>query len=104
VIVIAFAVVRVAQGRYDWVTAAGWCTVALLASLSWLMPWYVIWILPLAAVVASVRLRAAALVFTVFLVLTFMPLTGTVLQSMGVNALASPVGHAAAVFDEHLAS
>ena len=28
---------------------AGWATVALIASLAWVMPWYVIWLLPLAA-------------------------------------------------------
>ena len=99
---IGFASVRVIQGRYDWLTAAGWCTVALLASLSWLMPWYVIWVLPLAAVVVSVRLRATVLALTVFLVLTFMPLTGNVLSSIGVNALGSPVGHAAAAFGQRL--
>jgi hypothetical protein len=96
---VAFAVVRVAQGRYDWLTAAGWCTVGLLASLSWLMPWYVIWLLPLAAVVASDRLRTVSLVLTVFLVMTFMPLTGTVLSELHVNPMSSPVGHASTVFE-----
>ena len=101
---VGFAIVRVVQGRVDWLTAAGWCTVALLASLAWLMPWYVIWVLPLAAVVVSVRLRATVLALTVFLVLTFMPLTGTVLSGLGVNAMGSPVGQAAARFDQRLAS
>jgi hypothetical protein len=104
VVAVGFAIVRVVQGRIDWLTAAGWCTIALLASLAWLMPWYVIWVLPLAAVVASVRLRAAVLVLTLFLVLTFMPLTGTVLSGVGVNAMGSPVGHAAAAFDQRLES
>jgi hypothetical protein len=101
---IVFAVVRVLQRRYDWLTAAGWCTVALLASMSWLMPWYVIWVLPLAAVAASGRLRAVTLALTVFLVLTFMPLTGTVLSNLGVNPMGSPVGHVATRFDRRLES
>ena len=42
------------------------------------MPWYVIWVLPLAALGSSVRLRRAALALTVFLVLTFLPSSGKV--------------------------
>ncbi len=34
----------------DWVRATGWATFGLLVASSWLMPWYVIWALPLAAV------------------------------------------------------
>ena len=41
---------------------AGWSTLALIASLAWLVPWYVIWLLPLAALGTSVKLRRAALV------------------------------------------
>jgi hypothetical protein len=101
---VAFAARRVFQERLDWLTAAGWCTIALLASLSWLMPWYVIWVLPLAAVVASDRLRKAALVLTVFLVFTFLPLTGTVLSKLNVNAMSSSVGQKSTVLEKHLSS
>ncbi len=37
---------------------AGWASVALLVTLSWVLPWYVLWVLPLAALSASRRLRA----------------------------------------------
>ena len=43
-------------------TAAGWASAALLVTLSWVLPWYVLWVLPLAALSSSRRLRAAALV------------------------------------------
>ena len=33
----------------DWISDAGWSTLALVAALAWLVPWYVIWVLPLAA-------------------------------------------------------
>src|SRR6476659_10543378 len=33
----------------DWVRASGWAAFGLLVSSAWLMPWYVIWALPLAA-------------------------------------------------------
>ena len=44
----AWLLVRVARG-HDWVDAAGWGTLALLLSTAWLMPYYVVWLLPLAA-------------------------------------------------------
>jgi hypothetical protein len=34
----------------DWLRAAGWAALGLLLATSWLLPWYLIWPLPLAAV------------------------------------------------------
>jgi alpha-1,6-mannosyltransferase len=34
----------------DWVRAAGWATLGLLLATSWILPWYLVWVLPLAAV------------------------------------------------------
>jgi len=48
----------------DWVTAAGWATLALLVSSAWLLPWYGAWLMPLAALSDSPWLRRAALAFT----------------------------------------
>ncbi len=31
------------------IVASGWASVALLVTLSWVLPWYVLWVLPLAA-------------------------------------------------------
>jgi hypothetical protein len=67
------AVALLVRRRGDWIANAGWATVALIASLAWVMPWYVIWLLPLAALSSSVRLRRAALALSVFLVLVFLP-------------------------------
>jgi alpha-1,6-mannosyltransferase len=67
------AVILLVRRRGDWIANAGWGTVALIASLAWVMPWYVIWVLPLAALSSSVRLRRAVLALTVFLVLVFLP-------------------------------
>jgi hypothetical protein len=58
------------RGRIDWLTAAGWATLALLLSTAWLVPWYVVWLLPLAAVARDPRLRAATLLFCVYVVAT----------------------------------
>src|SRR5438270_419495 len=54
----------------DWITAAGWTMFALLVASAWLLPWYVAWLLPLAAISADSRLRAAALALTAYIVIT----------------------------------
>ena len=90
VLVVAYQFYR---GR-DWLAGAGWSTVALMASLSWLMPWYVIWVLPLAALSSSVRLRRTAVALTVFLIVSFMPATNLFMHAHGINPLSSSVGQA----------
>ncbi len=89
--------------RVEWLTGAGWATFALLASLAWLVPWYVIWLLPLAALSSSVRLRRAAVVLTVFLILTFMPAMTMFTHSQGINLMSSAVGRASATLQTKLA-
>jgi alpha-1,6-mannosyltransferase len=55
---------RVWRGELDWVLASGWATVALLVTATSLLPWYVVWLLPLAALTSERRLWRAALVLT----------------------------------------
>jgi hypothetical protein len=55
---------RVARGELDWVTGAGWATLALLVTASSLLPWYVAWLLPLAALSDDRRLTTATLGFS----------------------------------------
>ncbi|MGI8903863.1 MAG: glycosyltransferase 87 family protein [Solirubrobacteraceae bacterium] len=90
VLVVAYLVRR----RGDWLAGAGWSTFALIASLAWLVPWYIIWLLPLAALATSLRLRRATLVLTVFLVLTFMPEAGVLLYDHGIDPMGGAPGHA----------
>jgi alpha-1,6-mannosyltransferase len=52
----------------DWIAAAGWATLALLCSSAWLVPWYIVWALPLAAVADDRRLKLGALAFSAFVV------------------------------------
>jgi hypothetical protein len=61
---------RTWRGRADWLAAAGWTTLALLLSTAWLVPWYVVWLLPLAAVGRDRRLIAATLLFCGYVVAT----------------------------------
>jgi hypothetical protein len=93
-VALVVAIVLLLRRRGDWLTDAGWATVALIASLAWLMPWYVIWVLPLAALGTSVRLRRTALALTVFLVLTFLPSSGKFWHLISFNPLAGSAGQA----------
>ena len=74
-----YALWRTARGA-DWRVAAGWTTLALLLSTAWLLPWYAIWLLPLAAVGGDRRLRAATLVFCAYAVLIHLPLADPLLE------------------------
>jgi hypothetical protein len=95
VVTVAVLAAQVARGRRDWLSGAGIATMVLLMSLAWLMPWYVVWLLPLAAIGSSVRLRRTALAVTAFLVLCFVPATGIVLYRLHINPMGSSVGQAA---------
>jgi hypothetical protein len=50
----------------DWVRAAGWASFALLIATAWLLPWYLIWILPLAAVSRDRTLQLLTLALTAY--------------------------------------
>jgi hypothetical protein len=77
--VFAFALWRTARGA-DWRVAAGWTMLALLLSTAWLLPWYAIWTLPLAAIGGDWRLRGAVLLFCAYAVLIHLPLANPVLS------------------------
>ncbi len=91
-VAVVAAIVMLLRQRGDWITRAGWATLALIVSLAWLMPWYMIWLAPLAALGTSVRLRRAVLALTVFLVVTFVPATGIYLNNHGLSPLATHAG------------
>ena len=95
---VAYLVLR----RREWLSAAGWATLALIASLSWLMPWYVIWLLPLAALGTSIRLRRAAIVLTLFLVLTFVPGLWLYMAKHNINPLSGSAGQASETLQRQL--
>jgi hypothetical protein len=60
--------------RRELITSSGWATMALLLTLAWVLPWYILWALPFAALSASRRLRLAVLAFGVYLILVWVPL------------------------------
>jgi hypothetical protein len=50
----------------DWVRAGGWAALGLLAATAWLLPWYLVWVLPLAAVSRDRPLRLLTLALTAY--------------------------------------
>jgi glycosyl transferase family 87 len=50
----------------DWVRAAAWAAFALLLATSWLLPWYLIWVLPLAAISRDRTLQLLTLALTAY--------------------------------------
>lgn len=50
----------------DWLRAAAWTALALLLTTSWLLPWYLIWVLPLAAISRDRPLQLLTLALTAY--------------------------------------
>jgi len=50
----------------DWVRASAWAALALLLATAWLLPWYLIWLLPLAAISRDRPLQLLTLVLTAY--------------------------------------
>ncbi|MBV8429606.1 MAG: DUF2029 domain-containing protein [Solirubrobacterales bacterium] len=99
---LVIAVIVLLRMKGDWIARAGWATLALIVSLAWLMPWYVIWLAPLAALSTSQRLRRVTLALSLFLVLTFVPAVQIYMQELGWSPLNTPAGHATAVLKKKL--
>jgi hypothetical protein len=96
------ALYHLLRRRDDWLTGAGWTMFALIISLSWTVPWYVVWLLPLAALSGRPALRGAALALTVFMLFTFAPVTTNYVTQHRIGLLSTPAGRAARSLERHL--
>jgi hypothetical protein len=74
------------------IMASGWASAALLVTLSWVLPWYVLWVLPLAALTGSRRLRTAALVLGVYLIVAWAPASGLLWKALDFYPEKTPLG------------
>jgi hypothetical protein len=102
-VALVVAVILLLRRRRDWLTGAGWATLALIASLAWLVPWYVIWLLPLAGLGTSVRLRRATLLLTAYLIIGFAPMTGMLLAKHKIDLMGGAAGQASKALQQRLA-
>jgi hypothetical protein len=64
-VAVAWLLVRTWRGA-DWIRAAAWAGTGLLLATSWLLPWYLIWPLPLAAVARDRLLAFVLLALTAY--------------------------------------
>jgi alpha-1,6-mannosyltransferase len=64
-VAVVYLLVRTWRG-YDWVQAAAWASFGLLLATAWLLPWYLIWVLPLAALSRSRPLQLLTLALTAY--------------------------------------
>jgi Glycosyltransferase family 87 len=62
---VAFLLVWTWRGA-DWVRAAAWAALGLLLATSWLLPWYLIWPLPLVAISRDKPLQLLTLALTAY--------------------------------------
>jgi hypothetical protein len=60
-------VLRVWRGRMDWIDGAAWATLVLLVCAASLLPWYIAWLLPLAALARDRRLFSGTLIITLLI-------------------------------------
>jgi Glycosyltransferase family 87 len=91
---VAVALIAITRSvRGDPIAAGGWAVLALLASIASLAPWYLVWLLPLAALGRSRRLQVAALLATAYLIAVHLPALGGepwLSQAKGAPATALP--------------
>lgn len=50
----------------DWIRTSAWAYLALLIATAWLLPWYLIWLLPLAAISRDRPLQLLTLILTAY--------------------------------------
>jgi hypothetical protein len=64
-VAVVWLLVKTWQG-FDWIRAAAWAGFGLLLATSWLLPWYIVWPLPLVAVARDRRLAILLLALTAY--------------------------------------
>ncbi|HET6830112.1 MAG TPA: glycosyltransferase 87 family protein [Solirubrobacterales bacterium] len=73
-IVLAGLAIAVARG-FDWVRAAGWAGLAVLFASAYIVPWYLIWVLPVAAISRDRVLIGATILMTAFQAINGVPVS-----------------------------
>ena len=76
-------------------SVVGWVilgSLALLLTLSWVLPWYVLWALPLVALSDSRRLRTSVLVVGVYLIVAWAPASTLLWSAIGFHPEKTPLG------------
>jgi len=72
-LVLLWLLSRTWRGELRPIPAAGWATLAILIASAWLVPWYALWLLPLAALAGERRLMAASVVLCAWMLVIAVP-------------------------------
>jgi alpha-1,6-mannosyltransferase len=91
----------VAWRRRSWPTAAGWAGLLGVVCVSWLMPWYVLWALPFAALSRSRLLHGAVVLVTAWVIFAT-ALSPVVAPGLGTILNHTAVGRANHRFEQRL--
>ena len=75
VVVALWLLWRTWQGLIEPLDAIGWATFAVLIASAWLVPWYILWLLPFAALSRDRRLQLATLALTAWMLAIAVPLS-----------------------------
>jgi hypothetical protein len=78
--------------RRDWLAAAGASLMAVWLTASWFGPWYIVWVLPFAALAARRRLAVCVLVTGVYILVAFGPEVTPLLHALHFNPFGSALG------------
>ncbi len=81
-----------AYRRREIVTPAGWATIGLLLTLAWVLPWYILWALPLVALSSSSRLRMAMALLSVYLIVVWVPSASDLTGAIGLHPEKTSLG------------
>jgi hypothetical protein len=65
---------RTWRGLIEPLDAIGWTTFAVLIASAWLVPWYILWLLPFAALSRDRRLQLATLALCAWMLAIAVPL------------------------------
>jgi hypothetical protein len=96
------ACAAVARRTRRWVTPAGWTALIGLASVSWVMPWYVVWALPFAALSRSRALRMATVIATLWLAAFRVGTATAVTRHLRIDLNGTPVAQVNRRFEHSL--
>jgi hypothetical protein len=70
----AWLLLRAWHGTIETLDAIGWATLAILAASAWLVPWYILWLLPFAALSRDRRLQLGTLAMSAWMLAIGVPL------------------------------
>jgi alpha-1,6-mannosyltransferase len=99
---VLYAAALAGRSGKDWIALAGASLFVVWIATSWFSPWYIVWILPFAALAARGRLAVVVLAFGVYILLAFGPEITPLLHLLHFNPFNSALGREHSQLVSHL--